>query len=65
MVTLAARVFRALVVIIVAFNLDIWQGDAVNAFTNSLINEVVYIKCLDRFTIKGKYLLLRRALYRL
>ena len=63
--TLAAKVFRALAVVIAAFNLDVWQGNAVNAFVNSLINEIVYIKCLDRFTIKGKYLLLRRALYRL
>ena len=63
--TLAARVFRALAAIIVVFNLDVWQGDAVNAFTNSLINDVVYIRCLDGFTIKGKYLLLYRALYRL
>jgi hypothetical protein len=43
--------------------LDVWHGDAVNAFTNSLIDEVVYIKCPDGFTIKGKCLLLRRALY--
>ena len=64
-VTLAARVFRALAAIIIVFNLDVWQGNAINAFTNSLINDVVYIRCLDRFTIKGKYLLLRRALYRL
>ena len=34
-------------------------------FINSLINKVVYIKCLDGFVIKGKYLLLLRALYRL
>jgi len=64
-VILVAKVFRALTAIIVAFDLDIWQSDAVNAFANSLINKVVYIKCLDGFTIKGKCLLLRRALYRL
>lgn len=61
--TLAAKVFRALTAVITAFDLDVWQGDAVNAFANSLIDEIVYIKCLDGFTIKGKYLLLRRALY--
>ena len=64
-ITLAARLFRALMAIVAIFNLDCQQGDAVNAFANSLINEVVYIKCLDRFLIKGKYLLLYRALYRL
>ena len=42
-VTLAAKVFRALIAIIAAFDLDVQQGDAVNAFINSLINEIVYI----------------------
>ena len=44
--------------IIIIFNLDCWQGDAVNAFTNSTINKVVYIKCLNGFGVKSKYLLL-------
>ena len=35
--------------IIAIFNLDCWQSDAVNAFTNSLINKIVYIKYLNRF----------------
>ena len=51
--------------IVAIFDLDYQQGDAVNAFANSLIDEVVYIKCLDGFIIKGKCLLLYRALYRL
>ena len=63
MATLAAKVFRALAVVITAFNIDVWQGNAINAFINSLINEIVYIKCPDGFTIKGKCLLLCRALY--
>jgi hypothetical protein len=61
--TLAAKVFRALAAMIAAFDLDIWQCDAVNAFTNSLIDEIIYINCPDGFAIKGKCLLLRRALY--
>ena len=61
--TLAAKVFRALIAVIIVFDLDIQQGNAVNAFINSLINKIIYIKCPDGFTIKGKYLLLRRALY--
>jgi len=44
--------------IIVIFNLDCWQGDAVNIFINSEIDEVMYINCLDGFLIKGKCLLL-------
>ena len=61
--TLVAKVFRALTVIITAFNLDVWQGNIINVFVNTLINKIVYIKYLKRFTIKGKCLLLRRALY--
>ena len=64
-VTLAARSFRVLIAIVAIFDLDCQQGNAVNVFANSLINEVVYIKCLDGFVIKGKCLLLYRALYRL
>ena len=56
--TLAAKLFRALMAIIAVFNLNCQQGNAVNAFTNSEINKVVYIKYLDRFLIKGKCLLL-------
>ena len=61
--TLAARSFRALMAIVAIFDLDCWQGDVVNAFANSVIDEVVYIKCPDGFVIKGKCLLLQRALY--
>ena len=57
-IILAARSFRALMAIITIFDLDCWQGDTVNAFTNSLIDEVIYIKYLDRFRVKGKCLLL-------
>ena len=57
-VTLVARLFRVLMAIIVIFNLDYWQGDAVNTFINSIINEVVYIKYLNGFRVKGKCLLL-------
>ena len=56
-ITLAARSFRALIAIIAIFNLDYWQGNAINTFTNSKINKVVYIKCLNGFRVKGKYIL--------
>ena len=61
--TLAVRLFRALMAIIAIFDLDYWQGDTINAFANSLINKVVYIKYPDGFIIKNKCLLLVRALY--
>ena len=56
--TLAVRLFKILMAIIAIFNLNYWQGNVINAFANSLINKVIYIKYLDRFRVKGKYLLL-------
>ena len=61
--TLAAKLFRALMAIIVIFDLDCWQGNAVNAFANSLIDEVIYIKYSDGFGVKGKCLLLYKVFY--
>jgi hypothetical protein len=63
--TLVIKSFRVLMAIITIFNLNCWQGDAINAFTNSPINKIIYIKYPDGFTIKGKYLLLHKVLYRL
>jgi transposase InsO family protein len=40
--TLAARTFRALMAIAAAFDLEIQQYDAVNAFVNSKLNEDIY-----------------------
>ena len=40
--TLATRTFRALMAIAAAFDLEIWHLDAVNAFTNSTLDEVVH-----------------------
>jgi len=60
---LAAKSFKALMAIVAIFNLNCWQGNAVNIFANSLINEVVYIKCPDGFGVKGKCLLFYKMLY--
>jgi len=46
-----------------ANDLEAYQLDAVNAFLNSLLDEVVYCKFPDGFEQAGKCLLLRRALY--
>jgi len=62
---LAAKLFRALMAIIIIFDLDCWQDDTINAFTNNLIDKIVYIKCPDGFGVKGKCLLFYKALYRL
>ena len=64
--TLAARTLRALMAITAAFNLEAVQWDAVNAFTNSLLEgDPVYCECPEGFEDEepGKIWLLLRALY--
>ncbi len=46
---LTARTFRAFMTIATAFDLDIWQYDAVSAFINNSIDEKIYSECLDDF----------------
>jgi len=48
-VTLVAKIFRAIMAIVAVFNLETWQCNIVNAFANSLIDEIVYIKFPDGF----------------
>jgi hypothetical protein len=36
------------------FDLDTKQLDAINAFTNSWINEEVYVQCVDGYKEQGK-----------
>jgi hypothetical protein len=48
-VTLTARTFRALMTIVTAFDLDIWQYDAMSVFINSSIDEKIYSECFDDF----------------
>ena len=61
--TLATRIFRALMAIAAYFNLEMRQFDAVNAFTNSNIDEDVYIQFPDGYGCLGKCLKLLQALY--
>jgi hypothetical protein len=61
--TLAAKTFRSLMAVAAAFDLEIFQFDAVNAFTNSAMEETVYCECPEGFQEAGKCLLLLRALY--
>src|SRR5699024_8578509 len=66
--TLASRCFRVLMALTAAFGLEILQYDALNAFVNSLIDEVVYV-APPPGRMRGVYmdpscaLRLRRALY--
>lgn len=61
--TLAGKIFRAMMAIAAAFDLELWQADAVSAFTNSDMDETVYIEYPEGFKKQGYCLLLRRALY--
>ena len=45
------------------FDLDIQQFDAVNAFTNAAINELIYVRYPDGYHVPGHCLKLRKALY--
>lgn len=61
--TLAARVFRCLMALAAAFDLDTIQLDSINAFLNSLLDEIVYCELPEGFEETGICILLRRALY--
>lgn len=61
--TLAMRVFRCLMAIAAYFDLDITQMDAVNAFTNALIDEEVYCHAPEGFKQTHKFIKLNKALY--
>jgi hypothetical protein len=61
--TLAARTFRALMALAAAFNLELRQYDATNAFINALLDEEIYVQCPEGYTDRDHVLLLLRALY--
>ncbi len=47
--TFAAKTFRALMIISIAFDWKIWQYDVVNAFINNEIDEELYNECSNEF----------------
>jgi len=61
--TLAGRTFRVLMAITAKFDLETRQLDAVNAFTNSFLDEDIYVKFPDGYKRRGWSLKLIRALY--
>lgn len=62
--TLAARIFRALMALVNAFDLETRQYDAINAFVNSEIDEPIYLRPPPGWTGDSDVLLLLlRALY--
>lgn len=42
--TFAAQILWAFMAVVAAFDLESWQYDAINAFANSLIDELTYCK---------------------
>ena len=63
--TLAAQIFRALIAIAAAFNLEIRQYNAINAFTNAKLSKPIYCYCPEGFKQNRHILKLLMALYRL
>ena len=61
--TLASMSFRALMAIAAEFDLDLEQMDAVNAFVNCELDEVVYMRMPPGSEKYGRVLRLRKALY--
>jgi hypothetical protein len=65
MTALAARTFRVLMIIFAAFDLDVWQYNAVNAFINNFIDEKTFNECFEDFTVFDHFWKLQKALYNL
>lgn len=61
--TLAARVFRALMALVAAFDLETCHLDSVNAFLNSPLAENVFCRFPDGFKKPGYCMKLNRAIY--
>ena len=61
--TLAAQTFRAIMAITAAFDLEIKQYDAVNAFANALLPTPLYFICPEGYEKAGKVLKATRAIY--
>jgi hypothetical protein len=49
--------------LVAAFDLETAQLDSVNAFLNSVLDEIVYCEFPEGFEESGNCLLLKRALY--
>jgi hypothetical protein len=61
--TVKMKIFRFILALTAAFDLDTWHADITNAFLNSLLDEEIYCKLPDGFTQPGKCIKLLRALY--
>jgi hypothetical protein len=60
---LAATSFRTLMAVVAKFDLETIQLDAINAFVNANLNELVYMRTPSGFPVKNHVLRLNKALY--
>jgi hypothetical protein len=60
---LAATFFRTLIAVVAKFDLETIQLDAINAFVNADLNELVYMRTPSGFLVKNHVLRLNRAFY--
>jgi hypothetical protein len=63
--TLTAQIFRAIMAIIAAFDLETCQYNAVNAFANALLPNPIACECAEGYDKPGFILWVLQALYRL
>ena len=61
--TLAAQTFRAMASIAAAFDLEIKQYDAINAFANAKLPHPVYFNCPEGYEKEGKVMKATNAIY--
>jgi hypothetical protein len=61
--TLAATSFRTLMAVMAKFDLETIQLDAINAFVNANLNELVYMRIPPEFPVKNHVLRLNKAFY--
>jgi hypothetical protein len=62
--TLAAKIFRCLIALAAAFDLELYQYDVLNAFLNAEIDRATYVRCPEGYESElGQLLELKRALY--
>jgi hypothetical protein len=62
--TLAAKIFRCLIALAAAFDLELYQYDVLNAFLNAELDRTTYVRCPEGYEKElGQLLELKRALY--
>jgi hypothetical protein len=62
--TLAAKIFRCLIALAAAFDLELYQYDVLNVFLNAEIDQATYVRCPEGYESElGQLLELKQALY--